>query len=37
MQVLIKYFTPLGLPDIEDEDEDMDGKFRSFNFLAQLP
>jgi hypothetical protein len=25
MQVLLKYFTPLGLPDIEDEEEDFDG------------
>jgi len=26
MQVLLKFFTPLGLPDIEEEEDDMDGK-----------
>ena len=27
MQLLIKFSTPLGLPDIDDDDDDVDSKF----------
>jgi hypothetical protein len=31
IQSLLKFFTPLGLPDIEDEDEDVDSKNINLN------
>lgn len=32
MSVLLKYFTPLGLPDVDEDDDELDGRIFNIKF-----